>query len=247
MIESPLFWATAAFAVIVTGISKGGFGGLGLLAVPLMSLTISPIQAAGIMLPILIVMDWISVWSYRKTWDKALLKLLVPAAILGIGLGWGLARFVNEDMVLVSVGMIAVTFALYGFFKKQGSVSRLAKSKIVGVFAGMIAGFTSFVAHAGGPPFQAYAIPQNLEKQIYAGTSVMFFFVVNAVKVVPYAALGQFDRSNLLTSAMLIPLAPVGVLMGVWLVKRLPQKLFYNILYALILAVGVKLLWDVIS
>ncbi len=245
MIESPLFWIMAIIAVIVTGISKGGFGGLGLLAVPLMSLSISPLQAAGIMLPILIVMDWIGVWSYRKTWDKRLLMLMLPAALIGIGAGWSLARFVNEDMVLACVGIIAITFAAYSFLKSQTAIPKFAKKKSVGVFAGIVAGFTSFVAHAGGPPFQAYAIPQNLEKQIYAGTAVMFFTVVNAAKIIPYAALGQFDKTNLTTSLVLIPLAPIGVLTGVWLVKRVPQKTFYNILYVIIFAVGVKLLWDV--
>lgn len=246
MIEDPLFWLFAIISVLITGISKGGFGGLALLAVPLMALTISPIQAAGIMLPILIGMDWVSVWSYRKSWDKSLLLLTLPGAVIGIGLGWALARYVTEDFVLLSVGIIAIIFPLYSVLKpKRIEKSRFARSKIMGSVAGTIAGFTSFVAHAGGPPFQAYAIPQQLEKQIYAGTAVMFFFVVNAVKLVPYAALGQFDRTNLTTSFILLPLAPVGVLFGVWLVKRIPQTVFYRILYGLIFCVGVKLLWDV--
>lgn len=245
MIESPIFWVTAIIAVIVTGISKGGFGGLGILAVPILSLTISPIQAAGIMLPILIVMDWVSVWSYRKTFHKPLLILMVPAAMAGIIFGWSLARFVSEDIVLAFVGLIAISFSLYRLFKSKADSPKYAKSKLVGILAGIVAGFTSFVAHAGGPPYQAYAIPQNLEKQVYAGTAVMFFFFVNAIKIIPYAALGQFDSTNLMTSLMLIPLAPMGVLLGVWLLKRMPQDLFYNILYVIIFGVGVKLLWDV--
>lgn len=246
MIEDPLFWLFAVISVIITGISKGGFGGLAILAVPLMALTISPIQAAGIMLPILIVMDWVSVWSYRKTWNKKLLMLTLPGAVVGIGLGWALARFVTEELVLLSVGIIAITFSVYSVFKpKRSGRSKLAQSKIIGSIAGTVAGFTSFIAHAGGPPFQAYAIPQQLEKQIYAGTAVMFFFVVNAVKLIPYAALGQFDKTNLTTSLVLLPLAPIGVLFGVWLVKRIPQDVFYRILYGLIFCVGVKLLWDV--
>lgn len=248
LISDPYFWIVAVIAVIITGVSKGGFGGLALLAVPLMALTISPIQAAGIMLPILIVMDWVSVWSYRKHWDKRLLLLTLPGAIVGIGLGWALARFVTEDLVLLSVGIIAIVFSTYAVLKpKSDTPSRLAKSKIAGTIAGTVAGFTSFIAHAGGPPFQAYAIPQKLDKQIYAGTAVMFFFVVNAFKLIPYAALGQFDATNLTTSLVLLPLAPVGVLFGVWLVKRIPQDVFYRILYGLIFCVGVKLLWDVFT
>lgn len=247
MIHDPTFWLLAIISVIITGISKGGFGGLALLAVPLMALTISPIQAAGIMLPILIVMDWVSAWSYRKHWNKGLLFLMLPGAIIGIALGWALAEYVTETFVLLCVGIIAITFSVYSVFKpKMDKPSGWAQSKILGAISGTVAGFTSFIAHAGGPPFQAYAIPQQLEKRVYAGTAVMFFFVVNAVKLVPYAALGQFDKTNLTTSFILMPLAPIGVLFGVWLVKRIPQDMFYRILYGIIFCVGVKLLWDVI-
>jgi len=244
MIDNPLFWVTAVISVIITGISKGGFGGLGLLAVPLMALTISPVQAAGIMLPILIVMDWVSVWSYRKHWDKRLLWLMLPGAILGILAAWKFAAYVDDQFVRICVGVIAICFPIYAVFKPKGREDVLVGNKPLGLIAGIAAGFTSFIAHAGGPPFQAYAIPQGLEKRIYAGTAVMFFFVVNFVKLVPYAMLGQFDKTNLTTSFILIPLAPIGVLIGVWLIKRIDQQLFYHILYGLIFTVGVKLLWD---
>lgn len=244
MIENPYFWITAVIAVIITGISKGGFGGLALLAVPLMALTISPLQAAGIMLPILIVMDWVSLWAYRKHWERKVLFLMVPAGIVGIALGGWLARYVDDTFVRICVGLIAVTFSLYAVLKPKGQKNHIKNNPILGAIAGAVAGFTSFIAHAGGPPFQAYAIPQELEKRTYAGTAVIFFAVINFVKLVPYAWLGQFDKTNLTTSLILIPLAPVGVLMGVWLLKRINQAVFYRILYGLIFVVGVKLLWD---
>lgn len=244
MIDNPLFWVTAVISVIITGISKGGFGGLALLAVPLMALTISPMQAAGIMLPILIVMDWVSVWSYRKHWDKRLLLLMLPGAILGILAAWRFAAYVDDQFVRICVGLIAVLFPIYAVLKPKGRGEFIIANKPLGLISGIAAGFTSFIAHAGGPPFQAYAIPQGLEKRIYAGTAVMFFFVVNFVKLLPYAMLGQFDKTNLTTSLVLIPLAPIGVLIGVWLLKRIDQQLFYRILYGLIFVVGVKLLWD---
>ena len=231
-------------AVLLTGISKGGFGGVALLAVPLMALVISPVRAAGIMLPILIVMDAVSVWSYRRHFDKALLFLMLPGAIIGIVIGGLLAGSVGDRFVLIFVGIIALAFSLYSVFKPKGDAGFIRGNKPVGVTASVISGFTSFLAHAGGPPFQVYAIPQGLEKRIYAGTSVMFFAVVNAVKLVPYFILGQFDRANLTTSLILIPLAPVGVLLGVWLLKRISQKAFYRFLYAMVFIVGVKLLWD---
>ncbi|MEM6410748.1 MAG: sulfite exporter TauE/SafE family protein [Pseudomonadota bacterium] len=239
-----IFWSVAAIAVVLTGISKGGFGGLALFAVPLMALIMSPIRAAGIMLPILILMDWISVWAYRKTWDRRILWLTLPGAMAGILLGGLLAGYVDEVFVLFSVGLIAIAFPIYAVLKPDTGGSFIVGNRPLGALAGITAGFTSFLAHAGGPPFQAYAIPQNLEKRIYAGTSVMFFFVVNAVKLVPYAMLGQFSADNLTTSLILMPLAPIGVLTGVWLVNRIDQTVFYRIIYVLIFAVGLKLIWD---
>jgi len=244
MIENPLFWVTAVIAVIITGISKGGFGGLALLAVPLMALTISPIQAAGIMLPILIVMDWVSLWAYRKTWDKKILMLMVPAGIIGIVFGAAFAGQVDDQFVRICVGVIAVGFSVYAIFKPKGRKNHVKGNFAIGGIAGIVAGFTSFIAHAGGPPFQAYTIPQELEKKVYAGTAVIFFAIINFVKLIPYAMLGQFDKTNLTTSLILIPLAPIGVLIGVWLLNRINQQLFYRILYGLIFVVGVKLLWD---
>ncbi len=244
MIENPIFWVTAVIAVIITGISKGGFGGLALFAVPLMALTISPIQAASIMLPILIIMDWVSAWSYRKHWNKPLVMRMVPAAIIGIGIGWLLAGYVTDDLVRVIVGLIAIAFPLYHWFGPKSGVEAIKDSPVAGYIAGAVAGFTSFIAHAGGPPFKAYAIPQGLPHRIFAGSAVMFFFVVNAVKLIPYGALGQLDKTNLTTSAILMPLAPIGVLIGVWLVKRIDGTLFYRIMYCLIFLTGLKLLWD---
>ena len=244
MIENPIFWISAVLAVIITGISKGGFGGLALFAVPLMALTIPPIQAASIMLPILILMDWVSGWNYRKHFDKTLVLRMLPAALFGIGVGWALAGFVTDKAVRIIVGLIAIGFPLYKWFGPRSGFAAIKDSKLAAHIAGGFAGFTSFIAHAGGPPFQAYAIPQGLPHRIYAGSAVMFFFVVNAVKLVPYAALGQLDMTNLTTSAVLFPIAPIGVLIGVWLTKHIDGVLFYRIIYGLIFLTGLKLLWD---
>lgn len=251
LIHDPIFWVCAVFAVITTGISKGGLGGLGIFAVPVMALAISPVQAAAIMLPVLIVMDWTSVAAYRKHWDRHILILTLPGAVIGITIGGLLARYVNEDFVRIAVAVIALGFVAYAltkeFFLKSDKLSRIKGNRPLGFISGAVAGFTSFIAHAGGPPFQAYAIPQELEKRIYAGTAVMFFTVVNAVKLIPYAMLGQFDKTNLSTSLVLIPLAPIGVLIGVWLIKRIDEKVFFRVLYALLVIVGVKLMWDGLS
>ena len=244
MIADPIFWICAVIAVLLTGVSKGGFGGIALFAVPLMAMTISPVQAAGILLPILILMDVVSVTAYRKHFDKSVLKLMIPGAVIGIVLGGLIAGYVSDRVVLILVGIVALTFSLYSVFKPRGKASFIKDNAPVGVVASLVAGFTSFIAHAGGPPFQVYAIPQELEKRVYAGTAVIFFAVVNAVKVVPYFMLGQFDRTNLMTSLALAPLAPLGVLLGVWMLKRISQEAFYKFLYAMIFIIGVKLLYD---
>ena len=248
LFSDPAFVAAAIVAVLITGISKGGFGGMALLAVPLMSLAISPIQAAGIMLPIMIPMDIMSVWMYRRSWDKRNLAVLIPAATLGIAIGGLTARWVNDDIVRLLVGIIAVTFITHRWLGMrragQREIERRPPSRAAGVFWGACSGFTSFLAHAGSPPYQVYVLPQRLPKEIYAGTSVIFFATANAIKLIPYGMLGQFSPSNLSVSAALLPLVPVGVLIGRWLNRRLREDIFYAIVMTAIFLVGVKLIWD---
>ena len=249
LFSDPAFLVVAIVAVLITGISKGGFGGMALLAVPLMSLVIPPIQAAGIMLPIMIPMDIMSVWMYRRSWDKGNLSVLIPAAIIGITIGGLTARWVNDDIVRLIVGVIAVTFITHrwlGMRRRSGQqdVQREPPNRALGVFWGACSGFTSFLAHAGSPPYQVYVLPQRLPKEIYAGTSVIFFATANAIKLIPYSMLGQFSPSNLSVSAALLPLVPIGVLVGRWLNRRLREDIFYAIVMTAIFLVGVKLIWD---
>lgn len=248
IIADPVFYALAVPAVLMVGISKGGFaGGIGLIAVPMMALVVSPLQAAGIMLPILIAMDLISAWAYRTKWDKTNLFYLLPGAVIGIAFGAVTAKFVSDDAVRLIIGGVAVAFTLHYWFR--GGEARVAQGPSLarGTLWGAVGGYTSFVAHAGSPPFQVYMLPQKLDKTIYVGTSVMFFTVVNWVKLAPYAWLGQLAPGNLMTSAVLLPLAPLGVLLGIWLHNIIPERPFYRVIYAMIFIVGVKLLWDGIS
>ena len=247
MIENPWFYALAVPAVVMTGISKGGFaGGIGLLAVPMMALIINPVQAAGIMLPILVAMDLFGIVAYRKTWDRRNLKLLLPGGVIGIGIGALTAGLVSEEFVKLVVGVITVGFGLYWFVPKKGEAPA-KRGWISGTLCGAGAGFTSFVSHAGTPPFQMHMLPQRLDKTLYVGTSVMFFASLNFIKTLPYALLGQLGPGNLETSAVLIPLAPVGMLLGIWLHKIIPEKPFYRVCYVMILIVGTKLLCDAIA
>lgn len=247
MVTQPSFYAAAIPAVILLGLSKGGFAGLGVLGMPLMSLTIPPVQAAAITLPILIVQDAFSVWVYRRSWDRTNLKILLPGALVGILLAFLFAARMPDAAVALVLGLISIVFALRRFLARRsgsGSMPVAAPNHPVGWFWGAVAGFTSMVAHAGGPPFQIYVIPQQLPRDIFVGTGVMFFALVNLSKIPPYLALGQFTRDNLLTSMVMFPLAAASTWAGVWLVRRVSGERFYDIIYVLLLLLGGKLVFD---
>jgi len=245
MIHDPAFYAAAVAAVALVGLSKGGFGGaFALFGVPIMSLAISPVQAAAIMLPILIVMDLVALWSWRGYRDLDTLRLMLPSALLGIGVGWLLAAIVTSAHVRLVVGLLALAFALNHYFGRREIAEPRPQEPVRGAFWGFSAGFTSFVAHAGGPPFQVYALPLRLDSRVYVGTSTIFFAVLNAVKLVPYFALGQFTSENLSTSAVLLPFAAATTLVGVFIIRRVPADLFYRLSYALLVPVSLKLIWD---
>ncbi|NVK33336.1 MAG: sulfite exporter TauE/SafE family protein [Rhodobacteraceae bacterium] len=240
-----LFYLAAIPAVFLTGLSKGGFGGsLGMLAIPLLALVISPIQAAGIMLPILVIMDIVGLIAYRGLADKRTLLIMLPGAIVGIAIGWATAALVNEAFVRVLVGIMSILFFLNYLRGRKKSQEARSHNPKLGSFFGMIAGFTSFVSHTGGPPFQLYVLPLKLSPTLFAGTAVIFFSLVNAIKLVPYFMLGQFDTTNLSTSAVLLPLAAASTLVGVWLVRVVKADIFYKLIYYVMGVVGVKLLWD---
>ena len=246
-ISDPLFYAAAIPAVIFVGLSKGGFGGaMALIGLPLMALVVSPIKAAAIMLPILIVMDIVSLWTWRGVFDPKTLKIMLPAGMVGIGIGWATASWVTAGEVRLLVGTVALLFA--ADYLRQRIFVKNAKARphnaVKGSFWGMIAGFTSFVSHAGGPPYQFYALPLGQDPKLYVGTSVIFFAIVNAVKLLPYFALGQFDPGNLATSAVLMPIAPVATLAGAWIVRRIDRTVFYPFMYIMVFLVGLKLVYD---
>ncbi|GAA0776820.1 sulfite exporter TauE/SafE family protein [Roseibium denhamense] len=244
-IADPWFYAAAIPAVFLVGLSKGGFGGtFAMLGVPLMALVISPLQAAGIMLPILLLMDGVALVAYKGRADWRTLLILLPAAIAGIGIGWATASYVDEAVMTLVIGLIAVAFVADYVFKRKGTSEPADHNVPKGVFWGTIAGITSFVSHTGGPPFQMYTLPLRLPPVLFAGTAVIFFAVVNTVKVAPYFFLGQFDATNLATSAMLFPLALVATLIGVRLVKIVKAETFYRLLYAFMGLIGLKLLYD---
>jgi hypothetical protein len=246
MITDPLFYAAAVPAVILMGLAKGGFSGLGLLSLPLMALVVSPVQSAAIMLPILIVQDVVTVWAYRRSWDPRNVLILVPAAIFGIVLGYLLAAEVSEAAVTLAVGIISVSFAARRLvLERRAEQPEAAPADIPrGVFWGAVSGFTSMIAHAGGPPFQIYVMPQRLAREVFVGTGAIVFALINWIKVAPYLALGQFTPQNLASSAALFPVAILSTWAGVLLVRRVTGDSFYTIVYVLLILVGSKLLFN---
>lgn len=245
MITDPFFYAVAIPAVMIMGVSKGGFGsGLGLMATPLVALAVPTPQAAAIMLPILLVMDATGLVAYRGTFQRGRLGLLLAGGILGIALGAATFRYFSEAMIRVVLGAISLAFVAWQLRRGGTAAPALVPSKAKGLFWSAMAGLTSTIAHAGGPPLNVYLLPQKLDRAVFVGTTVIFFAVINAAKLVPYLWLGLFDTRNLLTSLVLVPLAPLGILLGVWLLKRISQVLFYRIAYAALVIVGLKLLWD---
>lgn len=259
MITDPWFYAVALPAVVIIGMAKGGFAGpIALMGVPLISLVISPVQAAGILLPILIIMDFAGLYAYRGVYHWPSLKVLLPAGVVGIGIGYLTAAFVTDSHVRLIVGVVALAFTLNHWFGTQIRAALGAEvqgnhgegrqpGQTAGFFWGAIGGFTSFVSHAGGPPFQMYMLPQQLAPRLLAGTAVIYFAVVNQVKLIPYFALGQLSPGNLMTSAVLFPLALVAVAFGVWLTKRVEPAAFYRVMYLAVFAVALKLIWDGIA
>ena len=241
------FYLVALPAVIILGLSKGGFTGLSSLAMPMMSLVISPVRAAAIVLPVLIVQDWVSVWAFRRDFSPRNLLILIPASIIGVAAGWLLAARVSEDAVRLAVGVISIAFVAYMLIRDRLGLAPVATPGVpAGVLWGSLAGFTSFISHAGSPPFQVYVMPQNLKPRVFAGTATMFFAAVNLIKLPPYLMLGQLSRQNLTVSALLIPVAVLSTFAGVWLVRRVAADRFYAIILVITFLIGVKLTYDAV-
>lgn len=240
---SLLFFAVAGAAAFFVGASKGGLPMVGVLGVPLLALVMSPVAAAALLLPVYIVSDMVGLWAYRKEYSPRNLAILIPAMVFGVGLGWATARITEEWMVTLLVGVIGLYYCITVVFRNTRAPPRPADIPR-GVFWGMIAGFTSFVSHTGGPPYQAYVLPQKLPKMMFAGTSTIVFAVINLVKLVPYWALGQFNPGNLEVAAMLSPVAVAGALIGYKLTTVIPETLFYRIVEAALFLISLKLIYE---
>ena len=244
MIEDPFFYAVAVPAVLLVGISKSGFGaGFGSLAVPLMALAVSVPQAAAILMPLLLVMDLLGLRAFRGRFDWSLLRFLLPFGLLGSVIGFLLFKALDPRTLAGIVGVLTLLFLAQRLVFPPRSDSPPPPRWVGGILT-TASGFTSFVAHAGGPPINAYMIPQKLPPLIFTATMAVFFFAVNLSKWAPYAWLGLLDMRNMITSLALMPIAPLGVWVGVRIAHRIDPVLFYRVVYTGMLLTGLKLVWD---
>ena len=244
LITDPYFYAVAIPAVLLLGVSKSGFGaGFGSLAVPMMALAVSVPQAAAILMPVLLVMDLLGMAAFRKNVDRSLLRFLLPFGLLGIGVGAFLFKVLDPRVVAGIVGAFTLLFLAQRLLFPPRPDSPPPPAWL-GALLTATSGFTSFIAHAGGPPINAYVIPLRLSPLLFTGTLAFFFFFINMAKWIPYAWLGLLDGRNMLTSLALLPFAPIGVWVGVRIAHRINPVLFYRLIYTGMFLTGVKLLWD---
>jgi uncharacterized membrane protein YfcA len=239
-----LFYAVAAVAVVILGLSKGGFAGVGMVSTPLLALLIGPVEAAGVILPILIIQDAVAVFMYRREWRRDIVLTMAPGAIVGVWAAYELASKVPEAVVQISLGAISLVFSVRQMLRS--TYSELAEptsvTALFGVLSGAAAGFTSAIAHAGTPPFQIYVTPKKLSRDAYIGTSVIFFACLNLMKLPAFAMLGQITRDHLIDAAIFAPLAVFSSWLGVRLVRRVDVARFNFMILVILAGIGVLLI-----
>ena len=243
--SDPWFYLMAVPALLITGISKGGFGGgLGILAVPMLALVVSPAQAAAILLPVLILMDLIGVRAYWRRFDPHALAVMLPGALLGIALGGLAFGILDARATRLIVGAIALLFVAHYLLGGGRLAAARPPNAWLGAICGALAGFTSTIAHAGSPAAAIYLLPLKLDKTRFVATNVVLFAAVNLMKLVPYGLLGELSGANLATALALAPLAPLSMVLGVRLHHRIEPTTFYRLCYALVALTGLKLIYD---
>ena len=239
--ETWQFWLVAVIGAVLTGAGKGGLPIVGALTVPVMALAMPPTLAAGLMLPVYVVSDMFGLWAYRKEFDRRVLWIACLGMSFGVALGWLTDKQIPENWVTALVGAIAVAFSLNQLIRK--AVVAVAKRAEVapGVFWCTIAGFTSYVSHTGGPPYQVFTLPLGMKKAVFAGTATIVFAYINALKLIPYWLVGRITLQSLETALYLMPVAAISVYAGVWAVKRLPEKAFFTFVTWSLLLIGIDL------
>ena len=234
--------AVAALAAFTVGLGKGGLAAMGTFGVPLLAFVMSPVKGAAILLPVFVFSDLFAIYLYRREYSVRNLSILIPAATVGIALGWAFASQVSDRMVEVLVGLIGLGFCFNHWRQRHGVSTPHAADIPRGTVWGVVLGFASFVSHSGAPPFQVYVQPQRLPKLVYAGTSALTFAAVNALKLLPYWALGQFSAPNLQLSLVLCLPALIGTQVGRVVVRHVTDRTYYRFLVVALLLVSLELI-----
>lgn len=245
---TPLALGVAMLAGLLIGLGKGGLVGLGTVSTPLLAIVVGPVLAAGVLLPVLISQDAVSVWAFRRDWDRHTVWLLLPGAVAGVLTGWAAAEYLPTLFIMAALGCLAVGFATWRLTERQRSSSnRWRLPDWMGPAFGYVTGLTSQIAHAGGPPFQIWAAHRELAPAVFAGTGAVLFAIINLLKVPAYAALGELGAANLTVAALLIPVATLGSLAGIHIVRRIDMRRFSLLVNLVLLLTGLKLIYDVVA
>lgn len=238
------FWVAAVTAAVFVGMGKGGLPMVGMLGVPVLSLAISPVTAAGLLLPIYVLSDMFGLWVYRREWNARVVAIMAAGMTIGVGIGWATASVVSEALVTGLVGAIGLVFALSLILRKAEVAAPRPARVGPGLFWGAVTGFTSFVSHSGAPPYQVWVQPLGLTKAVFAGTSTIAFAYVNLIKLVPYWALGQLNTASLKAAVWLAVPAAGAVFLGARLVRVIPERLFFRLVTWALLAISIRLIWQ---
>ncbi|MEO0938179.1 MAG: sulfite exporter TauE/SafE family protein [Pseudomonadota bacterium] len=244
---TPGFFAIAGPAVIFAGISKGGFGsGAAFASASLLALVVEPGLALGVMLPLLMLIDVTTLRPYWRKWAWPETRVLILGGIPGVALGAALYQVANADVFRVLIGAISLGFVAWQLAQARGwlRLGRAPLGERAGALAGLVAGFTSFVSHAGGPPAAVYLLSRGLTKTQYQGSTVLLFWVINIAKFIPYAFLGMFTAQTALANLALAPFALLGAWLGVKAHHMVPERAFFALTYVLLVLTGTKLIWD---
>jgi len=242
LLADPLFVAVSLVGVCLLGVSKGGFFGLGVLALPLMSLFVSPLQAGAIILPTALAQDVVTVWHYRRTWSASNLKLMLPAMAVGIFVAWLLAAALSAAHIRFALGIIAALFVLRHWLASRFERYTPKPNGVTGLLFGFVGGITTMLANAGGPVWQMHLLPQKLDRFVYVGTVAMLFAASNVIKIGAFGTLGFLTAENLLVGLALVPVAVVANYIGIWLVHRTSPELFFRIAYGLMFFIAIELM-----
>jgi uncharacterized membrane protein YfcA len=242
LLTDPAFMAVSVIGVCLLGVSKGGFLGLGVMALPLMSLFVPPLQAAAIILPTAVAQDCLTLWAYRHTWSAWNLKLLLPSMVVGMFMAWLMAASLSAAHIRLAIGLIAAMFVLRHWL--SGRFERYAPkpSTATGIIFGMVGGVTTMLANAGGPAWQIHLLPQRLDKLVYVGTVAILFAASNLIKIPGFATLGFITAENMIVGLALVPIAVISNYAGIWLVRRTSNELFFRIAYVLMFFIAVELI-----